>query len=238
MILGEEKNNRRKLNKINPEDTMVSLFIILFYISSIKTYRLLAVTGILVIIYSVITCEDKFFIRLTKPVIPFVILMILPIIIRLIVYRSLEDIDFTMIIVCKVLISSILLGTIVSKHSALYMVDGILNIGLPQILNRILALTFRYFHMIDEDIKKGNKALISRGINERKGLSSLSIFGEWIGGFFLKSSNHSDMVFNAMKSRGFQGEARNNKFNNKELILKSSMLALFLLAILVIDRTV
>ena len=61
MILGEEKNNRRKLNKINPEDTMVSLFIILFYISSIKTYRLLAVTGILVIIYSVITCEDKFY---------------------------------------------------------------------------------------------------------------------------------------------------------------------------------
>jgi cobalt/nickel transport system permease protein len=92
--------------------------------------------------------------------------------------------------------------------------------------------------MIDEDIKKGNKALISRGINGRKGLSSLSIFGEWIGGFFLKSSNHSDMVFNAMKSRGFQGEARNNKFNNKELILKSSMLALFLLAILVIDRKV
>ena len=101
-----------------------------------------------------------------------------------------------------------MLGTIVSKHSALYMVDGILNIGLPQIFNRILALTFRYFHMIDEDIKKGNKALISRGINEGK-LSSLSIFGEWIGGFFLKSSNHSDMVFNAMKSRGFQGEARN-----------------------------
>lgn len=238
MILGEEKNNRRKLNKINPEDTMVSLFIILFYISSIKTYRLLAVTGILVIIYSVITCEDKFFIRLTKPVIPFVVLMLLPIIIRFILYRSLEDVDFTMIIVCKVLISSILLGTIVSKHSALYLVDGILNIGLPQIFNRILALTFRYFHMIDEDIQKGKKALISRGIKERKGFSSLSIFGEWIGGFFLKSSNHSDMVFNAMKSRGFQGESRSKKFKNKDLIFKASMLILFLVATLIIDGKV
>lgn len=152
-------NIKKNLSQINPEDTMVSLFIILFYISSIKTYRLLAITGILVIIHSVITCEDKFFIRLTKPVIPFVVLMLLPIIIRFIVYRSLEDVDFTMIIVYKILISSILLGTIVSKHSALYLVDGILNIGLPQIFNRILALTFRYFHMIDEDIQKGKKSI-------------------------------------------------------------------------------
>lgn len=231
-------NNRKKFNQLNPEDTMVSLFIILFYISSIRTYRLLAVTGVLVIIYSLITCEDKFFIRLAKPVMPFVTLMLLPIIIRFILYGTVEDIDFTMIIVCKILMSSILLGTIVSKYSALYLVDGILNIGLPQIFNRILALTFRYFHMIDEDIQKGRKALISRGINERKGLSSLRIFGEWIGGFFLKSSNHSDMVFNAMKSRGFQGEGRNRKFNNRDLIFKSSILILFLAVILIIDGKV
>ena len=92
--------------------------------------------------------------------------------------------------------------------------------------------------MIDEDIQKGRKALNSRGIAERKGLSSLSIFGEWIGGFFLKSSNHSDMVFNAMKSRGFQGESRSKKFHNKDLILKSSVLILFLVATLIIDGKV
>lgn len=86
--------------------------------------------------------------------------------------------------------------------------------------------------------KKAKKALISRGINERKGFSSLSIFGEWIGGFFLKSSNHSDMVFNAMKSRGFQGKSRNKKFTNKDLILKSSMLILFLVVTLIIDGKV
>lgn len=231
-------NNRKEWNQISPEDTMVSLFIILFYISSIKTYRLLTITGIIIIIYSVVTCKDILFIRLTKPVMPFVVLMLLPIIIRFILHGTVEDIDFTMMIIYRILISSILLGTIVSKHSALYLVDGILNIGLPQIFNRILALTFRYFHMIDEDIKKGKKALMSRGINERRGLSSLSIFGEWIGGFFLKSSNHSDMVFNAMKSRGFQGEAKNKKFNNKALIFKFSMLILFLIIILIIDRKV
>ena len=101
-------NIRKKLNEINPEDTMVSLFIILFYISSIKTYRLLAITGMIVIIYSVITCEDKYFIKFTKPVIPFVVLMTLPIVIRFILYKRLDDLDFTMIIVLKILISLVL----------------------------------------------------------------------------------------------------------------------------------
>jgi len=229
---------KNKKNQISPEYTMVSLFIILFFISSIKTYRLLTITGLAVIIYYIISCKNKFFIRLTKPVLPFVLLMLLPIAIRFILYRTVDDIDFTMTIIYKILISSILLGTIVDKHSALYLVEGILNIGLPQIFNRILALTFRYFHMIDEDIEKGKKALVSRGIAERKGLSSLSIYGEWIGGFFLKSCNHGDMVSNAMKSRGFQGNGRSNEHINKDLILISSMLVVFLISILFIDGKV
>ena len=231
-------DTRVKQKQINPEHTMINLFIILFFISFIQTYRLLSIVGIIVVLYSIITCENKFFIRLTKPVMPFVILMLLPIGIRYLLLGTLQDLDFTMIIIFKILICSILLGTIVSKHSALYLVDGILNIGLPQIFNRIFALTFRYFHMIDEDIQKGKKALVSRGINERKGLSSLKIYGEWIGGFFLKSSNHGDMVFNAMKSRGFQGNSRSKKNSNKDLVFKSFLLIVFLISILIIDRKV
>ncbi|AKL96044.1 cobalt transport protein [Clostridium aceticum] len=224
--------------RIQPENMMVSLFILLFYISFIESYRLLLITAGVAIVYSIVTCENKFFIRLIKPVVPFVILMLLPIIIRYILRGTLEDIDFTMMIIGKILISSIILGTIVAKYSALYLVDGILNIGLPQIFNRILALTFRYFHMINEDVQIGRKALSSRGIGERKGLSSLSIFGEWIGGFFLKSIHHSDMVFNAMKSRGFQGEARNGKFKNKVLIIEACIFILFLTVVLIIDGKV
>ncbi|SDK90686.1 cobalt/nickel transport system permease protein [Natronincola ferrireducens] len=217
---------------------MVSLFILLFYISFIDSYRLLAITAGIAVVYSISICKSKYFIRLIKPVLPFVILMLLPIIIRYILRNTLEDIDFTIMIIGKILISSIILGTVVAKHSALYLVDGILNIGLPRIFNRILALTFRYFHMINEDVQIGRKALSSRGMGERKGLSSLSIFGEWIGGFFLKSTHHSDMVFNAMKSRGFQGESRNEKIKNKGLIIECCILILFLTMVLIIDGKV
>jgi len=234
----EKMKNRFKRYQIQPENMMVSLFVLLFYISFIESYRLLGITAGVAIVYSIATCDNKSFVKLIKPVLPFAILMLLPITIRYMLKGTLEDIDFTMMILGKILISSITLGIVVAKHSVLYLVDGILNIGLPQIFNRILALTFRYFHMINEDVQVGRKALSSRGIDERKGLSFLSIFGEWIGGFFLKSTHHSDMIFHAMKSRGFQGEARNEKFKNKGLIIESCILILFLTVVLIIDRKV
>lgn len=231
------KNKMVKLNlgPTKPEHVLAALFIILFFISLISSYRLLAVTAFMVAVYSVIICENKFFLRLTKPVLPFVALMLLPPLLSYAIHGTVKDFDFSVMITCKILISSIVLGTVVSKHSALYLVDGILNIGLPPVLNRIFALTFRYFHMIYGDVDQGKKALASRGIGERKGFSVLSIFGQWIGGFFLKSSYHSDMVFNAMKSRGFEGEARNKMRGNKGLLVSSSILALFLTIILMID---
>lgn len=220
------------------EHTIVNLFILLFYISFIESYRLLALTAAVIIIYSVLTSENRAIIRFAKTALPFVILLLLPTVIRYILTGTLQDIAFTMMIICKIIASAILLGTIVSKHSPLCLVHGILNLGLPQLFNRILALTFRYFHMVHQDVQIGRKALAARGINERKGLSSLSVIGEWIGGFFLKSSYHSDMVFNAMKSRGFQGGAENRSIKNKKLIIEASMLILLLAVVLIIDGRV
>ena len=106
---------------------------------------------------------------------------------------------------------------------------------MPSIFNRILALTFRYFHMVNEDVKKSNDALKSRGIMERKGLKTISIFGELIGGFFLKSINHSEIVFSAMQSRGFEGEKTDTIRFNKKLMINSVMLSVSLIIILFID---
>lgn len=222
----------------SPECTMASLFILLFYISFIESFRLLAITGVLVVLYGIWGSRDGFFLRLTKPVLPFVALMLLPLIIRYLFTGDLVDLDFTLMIVGKLLLSSILLGTVVSRYSILYLLEGVLGLGLPAVFNRILALTFRYFHMIYEDIEKGRKALVSRGINERRGLASLSIFGQWIGGFFLKSHSHGERVFNAMKLRGFQGETGSRGLKNKRLVIRSSALIVILVLVLIIDGKV
>lgn len=221
--------------KISPETTITGLFIVLFYVSFITSYRLLAVTGMAAIVYSMVASENKFVFRLVKPVLPFVILMLMPTVISYLVTGTFAEIDFVLMITGKILISSILLGTVIAKHSALYLVEGIMNLGLPPVFNRIFALTFRYFHMIYEDIEKGRKALTGRGLYERRGLSYLGVFGEWIGGFFLKSSDHGDKVFQAMKARGFEGRRAKGEANSKLLLVKSSLWIAVLAAMLIID---
>lgn len=221
--------------RISPETTALSLFIVLFFVSFINTYRLLALAGALAVIYALIVCENKWIFRLAKPVLPFVVLLSVPAMITYLVTGTFGEFDFVLMIIGKIIISSILLGTVVSRFSALYLLEGILNLGLPPVFNRILALTFRYFHMINEDIDKGSKALIARGLYERRGLSYLGVFGEWIGGFFLKSSDHGEKVFQAMKARGFDGEAGNGISMAPGLLVKSSLWIAVLTIILIID---
>ncbi|HHW08280.1 MAG TPA: hypothetical protein GXX34_12260 [Clostridia bacterium] len=221
--------------KNSPETTVVSLFIVLFYISFISTYRLLVVTGVLVIIYSLMVSEDRYVPRFMKPVMPFIILLLAPQAISYLLTGTLGEVDFVLVIAGKILISSILLGTVLARFSALYLVEGVLQLGLPPVFNRILALTFRYFHMLYEDIEKGRRALASRGLYERRGWSHLGVFGEWIGGFFLKSSEHGERVFRAMQARGFEGREKSDKRLPPELVIKSSLWIAVLTVVLIID---
>lgn len=235
-ILGEQpmKKSGRK-ERISPETTIAGLFIVLFYVSFIDSYRLLGITAALAVVYSMVVCKNNNVFRLVKPVLPFVVLMLVPTVFSYLLTGTFGQVDFVWIITGKVLISSILLGTVIVRHSALYLVEGVLNMGLPPVFNRIFALTFRYFHMIYEDIEKGRKALISRGLYARRGLSYLGIFGEWIGGFFLKSSDHGDKVFQAMQARGFNGETKVGSPLAPALIVKSSLWIAVLTIILIID---
>ena len=235
------RRGKRKMSRIftggknGPETTVVSLFIVLFYISLISTYRLLVFTGALVTIYSLLVSENKFILRFAKPVMPFIILLLAPQAISYLLTGALGEVEFVLVIAGKILISSVLLGTILSRFSALYLLEGILQLGLPPVFNRILALTFRYFHMLYEDIEKGRRALASRGLYERRGWSYLRVFGEWIGGFFLKSGDHGEKVFQAMQARGFDGRGKHDKRLPPELVFKSSLWIAVLTIILIMD---
>lgn len=206
--------------------TILTLFVLLFFLSFIRSPMTLGVLGMVLILYSMIRRKTFRLFSLILPVLPFLVLMALPPSIRILLGQGEENPMFYLMIMGKVTLSAIALGTVVDLYSALYLVDGLLHLGLPSVFNRILGLTFRYFHMIQQDVKKGNRALVSRGILERKGLGTLSVFGEWIGGFFLKSATHGERVYTAMVSRGFQGETESGFQVHRDLVLR---LAIYLL---------
>lgn len=210
------KNNYRE----HPEYLLLYLFSILFLISFIESLKVLAFIGGGSMVYYLLNFRDFKFYKLIYPVAPFMILMLLPSIINYLFTRNIVIPEFTSMIILKVGLSAIILGNVVKKYSSLYLVEGILNLGFPAVLNRILALTFRYFYMIHGDVIVGQNALYSRGLRNRGIIDSFKIWGEWIGGFFLKSSDHSEKVYHAMKARGFTGESRGSFLGRKDLCLR------------------
>lgn len=221
--------------KRKPEDGLLNVIVLLFYISMINSFRLLLVTGFLAILHYSFNRKNRPLMTVIGPVLPFSLLMLIPMAIGFLTRGALENFDFTMMILGKVIISSVVIGITVSREKGSSLVEGLISIGFPPLINRILALTFRYFQMVHYDVKVGRKALTARGIDNRRGLGLLATIGEWIGGFFLKSSHHGEMVFNAMKSRGFEGDSKPDSSGDKRRFAESGVLTLFLLLVLLVD---
>lgn len=223
-------------HKPQAESFLVYTFILLFYISFIQSYTLLGLTALVLVAYSIISLRAFRIHVFILPVLPFIILMAISLVLNQALNPEVDLWGFQIRIMAKVALSSIVLGTIIDRSSNLELLEGILNLGLPPFLNQIFALTFRYFYMIQADISVGRQALYSRGLANRGVISTITVFGEWIGGFFLKSSNHGDQVYQAMKSRGFKGAPKGSVLVDKKLIAKALGLIVCLGLVLVVER--
>lgn len=215
---------------------IVDVIILLFFLSMVRSFSLLMVIALVSLLYSLVSLRRCALVKLLLPVAPFAFLMLLPLALNYLFTGSFGDWNFHLMILSKVLISAVLLGTLVEKRGAFSLVEELLELGFPPFFNRILALCYRYFYMIHEDVSMGRRALVLRGIQERKGFSSISVFGQWIGGFFVKSSLHGERVFQAMKCRGFEGESKERALFKPELLLRSFMLMSLLGVIIYVER--
>lgn len=216
------------MKKGNKQYRIVDVIILLFFVSMVKSFSFLLAIAFVSLLYSFISLKKCALMKLLRPVAPFALLMLLPMVLSYLFTRSLGDWNFHLMILLKVLISAVILGTVVEKRGAYYLIEELLDLGFPSFFNRILALCYRYFYMIHEDVSMGRRALILRGIQERKGFSSISVFGQWIGGFFVKSSLHGDRIFQAMKCRGFEGESKERALLKPKLLLRSFTLIVLL----------
>ena len=231
------KQLKTKLNE--PAQIFLNMIILLLFISLQNSFRfIVGITTILLLTTLIIERGNlvKVFAHF-KLVLPFIVLIAIPILIAFMTKNSTYDYKLYLSIMLKVISSALILSLVMSKYSVLFMIDGVLALGLPSVLNRVLLLTFRYFFMISEDVKIGNQALTARGLKERNPYKSIKVFGEWIGGFFLKASDHSEKVSNAMKARGYYGESSQVKcvFKDKFIMANSAVLITILITLSIIE---
>lgn len=215
-------------------EKVLRLLIFMFFIAFASSLRLLILIGLILLLLILITRQNP--LKMILLVLPFVFLMLLSIGLTYKFSGKIVGLETNFIIIIKIMLSALLLGFMTGKESPLHLVQGVTELGLPYPLNRILLLTFRYFHMIKQDIEISNMALKSRGFGQRNFITSLQIYGQWIGGFFLKTASHSEQVYLALKARGFEEDLNTSRLDNQVLI-RNFLLVFSLLLVIFLDRS-
>lgn len=192
-----------------PHITLYILFFFLFYLSSVKHIEVLIVWVFIVISVILIFSPERIKnLKSVLGVLPFVIMVLLPFVIRGFYNVPIEQRYFSAKLILRLMCAMMTISFISSKYSYLYLVEGVMKLGLPNFLNQIISLTFRYFFMVRTDLDKTAKAMSARCFDNARTFSKVSTYGEMIGGFFLKAADHGDKVYNAMRARGFTSETK------------------------------
>jgi cobalt/nickel transport system permease protein len=90
------------------------------------------------------------------------------------------------------------------------------SMHIPQLLVAVFGLMWRYLYLMVEEADRLNRARVSRSgtypsARSRKGGSPLwraRVTGAMVGSLFIRSLERSERVYNAMLSRGYDGEIR------------------------------
>ena len=115
--------------------------------------------------------------------------------------------DFSFLILCRVLVSVIVI-TMVSVDDVKLYLDCFSAMKFPSALTSTLFLTQRYVHLIDKELKNLRNALVSRLFKTKSGMHSMKVYGQITGGMAVKAIDRSRHIQQAMMSRGFDGKVR------------------------------
>lgn len=218
------------------EYTLIYTIAAIFLISLLDSRVFLGLAGLAAVLFSILSLKRLNIFGLVLPVLPFAIFLLVSSLLQMLVEKSFVVEDYILMIIFRMFVAAIVLGTTIQKYSSLYIVEGLENLGLPSKLTWILSLTFRYFHMVGEDFRIGNEALYARGISYRGLASRLGLTGSWIGGFFIKADDHGSRVAAAMASRGYMGGSSRRFTDRPDLYMRLIGASLGIVLILAVER--
>ena len=105
----------------------------------------------------------------------------------------------------KSMLGAVALILLVSTTPFSRLLDGLRRLGMPAIFVDMLALTYRYIHILIEETTRLRRAALARGYDP-KWLSQAVIVGRLIGNLFIRSYERAERVYGAMQLRGYNGQ--------------------------------
>ncbi len=86
------------------------------------------------------------------------------------------------------------------------LLGGLRKLGAPRIFLSLTSFTYRYVFLLVEEFERMERARASRCYGGRW-LWQMKVVGRMIGTFFVRSYERAERVYQAMASRGFEGNA-------------------------------
>lgn len=89
------------------------------------------------------------------------------------------------------------------------LLQGLRQLGLPDLLVSLIAFTLRYFSLLGSELERMQTARQARGFQRGKGLyhwRTMKTLGQMVGMLFLRATERGDRIYIAMLARGYQGE--------------------------------
>lgn len=116
-------------------------------------------------------------------------------------------VELLLLLVLKAVCSVFLMFMIIYTQPVQLLFNGIGNMHLPDKLVSVLFLSWRYVFLFGEKLSQTHKALHARLFQGGMNMRTYNIYGEIIGGLFVKSIDGSERVYKAMISRGYTGRS-------------------------------
>ncbi len=227
------------IHRWNPRAKIVTCVASVFLISGIKSPRLLGLCylGLLGLVY-LIGLEPREILRRTSILFPFIIFMGLPILLAGGLPIEAERKTLVALLALKSLSSLYLMFIMFFTQPMEEFLGAMAHLRVPDPIMSIVFLTWRYVFVLGEKFKTMFKALSSRLFEVKFSRYTFNVTGQVMGGMLIKSLDTSDIVYNAMVSRGFDGSIPVTRPRDMDLvdILKSLVIILPIVVILIIER--
>lgn len=221
-----------------PQIVLTNLIVNLFvvsYLSNIYLLIALLLLQVLIILFNINKYKEVFI--KTLLIVPFTLLISFSFLISGNFNFNSEIVIYGKSLIVRVVLSMMMIVYVTSKYDFDYLLSGLSKMKLPIKLVNVLNLTYRYFVMIKNDVVIEQRALNARGLHSRK-KKKIRVFGEWIGGLLLKSSNHSEKIYYALNARGFNTNNYQKEayLESKQDLLYLVLNLIFVFSIIMIER--
>ncbi len=224
-----------------PRTRLVCGLLSIFGVISIGDVYLLAAALSFAMVFALLAgLELVDLIKKLALLVPFLLLMSLPIIFSAGLPPAADRVELALLITLKALSAMTFTLFVFTNQPIEEMLEAMEHLKVPAVITTVIYLAYRYGFLFIQEMQTTIRALKSRLFDARLGRYSLQIYGELAGGMFIKSINRSETVYRAMASRGFQGSmpvGAPRKIGKMDL-LKASVPPLFILMLIIFEQVV